>query len=175
MPEFSQYHTTFPFSSPAAITVTGGQSRSPVDISYDPDQIQRTVNLARLVDVADNLVGLAWEEYPVEAAVLVLSASQLLNVSQELNITFQIRAADHGSLSLRFMNSGVNFLRAAATPLFATFSFSFSPDRAAPGNLRPDEFPPKPFAHFASSPRSPDLYTGSLFYAARPFELHSTA
>lgn len=42
-------------------------------------------------------------------------------------------------------------------------------------NLRPGEFPPKPFAHFASSPQLADLYTGRLFYAARPFELHSTA
>jgi len=42
-------------------------------------------------------------------------------------------------------------------------------------NLRPGEFPLKLFAHFASSPRSPDLYTGRLFYAARPFDLHSTA
>jgi hypothetical protein len=66
-----------------------------VEVSYDPEQIQRTVNLAKLVDVADNNVEeFAWGKYPVEARAAVLSANQLLNVSQELNITFQIKPAE---------------------------------------------------------------------------------
>jgi hypothetical protein len=65
-----------------------------VEVSYDPEQIQRTVNLAKLVDVANSVEEFAWGKYPVEAALLVLSANQLLNVSQELNITFQIKPAE---------------------------------------------------------------------------------
>jgi len=67
-----------------------------VDVSYDPDQIQRIVDLAKLVDVTDKIVEPFWEEYPVESALLVLSINQLLNISisQELNIRYQIEPAE---------------------------------------------------------------------------------
>jgi len=79
-----------------ANAVTRKNIKITVDISYDPDQIQRIVDLAKLVDVADNIVELFWEEYPVESALLVLSTNQLFNISisQELNIRYSIQPAE---------------------------------------------------------------------------------
>lgn len=62
-----------------------------VEVSYDPEQIQRTLDLEKLADVENTVGGVPWTYCPVESALLVLSVHQLLNVSQELEIKFEIQ------------------------------------------------------------------------------------
>jgi len=63
-------------------------------VTYDPNDIQETVNLAKLADTDQNVDDLFWASYPVESALLVLAAEQRLNESDQLAIKFEIQTDD---------------------------------------------------------------------------------
>ncbi|HEY6990377.1 MAG TPA: hypothetical protein VH369_18430 [Bryobacteraceae bacterium] len=68
-------------------------------ITYDPNDIRETVDLAKAADAEQVVVDKLWERYPVESALLVLATQQRLDESDQLNIKFEIQLDGEDKMS----------------------------------------------------------------------------